>query len=422
MSKDLDFSPQGYEIKQELGQNHAGGRVTYLATQLETQQPVVIKQLQFSQLGTSWAEYDTYEREIKLLQQLNHPSIPRYIDSFDTPTGFCLVQEYKPAPSLAEDYHWTPEEVKQIAIAVLEVLVYLQRRQPPVIHRDIKPENILVDRQGNLKVYLVDFGFARIAGGDVTLSSVVKGSVGFMPPEQMFNRQLTKASDLYSLGITLICLLTGTKSSEINTLVDENYRINFKALLPKLNPQFIHWLHKMVAPNLKHRYPDAATALKALKPIDVVNDVTPLKTLLQAIQPTKAVVKLATLSLVAASSSAITYAWITSPARQLLTSGECQGCNLPNINLQDKNLNKAKLQGANLSGADLEGTNLWKANLKGANLSGANLEGANLNGALLHGANLGGANLKGANLDIKRAKRWRINLKGATMPDGSVHK
>ncbi|NEO64928.1 MAG: protein kinase, partial [Moorea sp. SIO4G2] len=284
------------------------------------------------------------------------------------------------------------------------------------------PENILVDRQGNLKVYLVDFGFARIAGGDVTLSSVVKGSVGFMPPEQMFNRQLTKASDLYSLGITLICLLTGTKSSEINTLVDENYRINFKPLLPKLNPQFIHWLHKMVAPNLKHRYPDAATALKALKPIDVVNDITPLKTLLQAIQPTKAVVKLATLSLVAASSSAITYAWITSPARQLLTSGECQGCNLPNINLQDKNLNKAKLQGANLSGADLEGTNLWKANLKGANLSGANLEGANLNGALLHGANLGGANLKGANLDIKRAKRWRINLKGATMPDGSVHK
>ena len=51
----------------------------------------------------------------------------------------------------------------------------------------------------------MDFGFARIGDGEVGVSSVVKGTLGFMPPEQIFNRQLTEASDLYGLGMTLIC-------------------------------------------------------------------------------------------------------------------------------------------------------------------------------------------------------------------------
>ncbi len=200
--------------------------------------------------------------------------IPRYLDSFETSTGFCLVQEYKKAPSLTQPRHFTPSEIKEIALAVLEVLVYLQRQQPPVIHRDIKPENILVDRSQKIKVYLVDFGFARIGGGDVAISSVVKGTLGFMPPEQMFNRQLTEASDLYSLGVTLICLLTKIPSTQIGTLIDEGYNLNFKQRLPKLNPQLVQWLEKMTALSLKNRYPNGAIALEALTSIDV-NDTKP---------------------------------------------------------------------------------------------------------------------------------------------------
>ena len=85
-----------------------------------------------------------------------------------------MVQEYKNAPSLANKRTWTPEQVKQIAILVLEIIQYLQSQIPPVIHRDLKPENILVDEQMN--VYLVDFGFARTGGGEVAVSSVVKGT------------------------------------------------------------------------------------------------------------------------------------------------------------------------------------------------------------------------------------------------------
>ncbi|MBD1931672.1 MULTISPECIES: serine/threonine protein kinase [Cyanophyceae] len=267
-----DFSTYGYKIESELGHNRAGGRVTYLARSTPPYQEevqVVIKQFQFAQSGANWADFEAYQREIQVLQSLSSPGLPQYLDSFQTPSGFCMVQEYKPAPSLASPRCWTLDEIKQIALSLLDILIYLQNQTPPVIHRDIKPENILVGIDEEIKVYLVDFGFARIGGGEVAVSSVVKGTLGFMPPEQMFNRQLTEASDLYSLGATLICLLTNTPSAKIGNLIDASYRINFKHLVPQINQHLFDWLQKMVAPDFKERYPNAAAAKAALKPIDV---------------------------------------------------------------------------------------------------------------------------------------------------------
>jgi len=261
-----DFSQHGYQISRELGYNSLGGRVTYLATKINTKKSVVIKQFQFAQLGASWEEYAAYEQEIKVLQNLDFPGIPRYLDSFQTDSGFCMVQEYKNAES-AVARTFSPPDIKQIAIATLEILVYLQAQKPPIIHRDIKPENLLIDEQ--LNVYLVDFGFARIGGGNIAASSVVKGTMGFMPPEQMFNRELTKASDLYGLGITLICLLTGTKSADVGNLIDANYGIHFRHLVPPLQQGWMNWLERMVAPRIQDRYQSAAEALAVLESLDV---------------------------------------------------------------------------------------------------------------------------------------------------------
>ncbi|HEY9623280.1 MAG TPA: serine/threonine-protein kinase [Crinalium sp.] len=257
-----DFTDHGYRIKEELGSNRAGGRVTYLAESMNTQQLVVIKQFQFARTQATWSEFDMHDQEIQVLKDLNHPGIPRYLDSFQNSDGFCMVQEYKNASPLSKSRHFSLTEIQQIAIASLKILVYLQAQTPPVIHRDIKPENILVDDQIN--VYLVDFGFARVGHGEVGVSSVVKGTLGFMPPEQIFNRQLSEASDLYSLGITLICLLTKTKSDDIGTLIDISYQIKFKHLVPKLSVQWVNWLEKMVEPRLKDRFSDAETALEAI--------------------------------------------------------------------------------------------------------------------------------------------------------------
>ncbi|NJO77126.1 MAG: serine/threonine protein kinase [Cyanobacteria bacterium RM1_2_2] len=260
-----DFSSYGYQVEKELGCNRAGGRVTYLAQANDSNLWVVIKQFQFARSSGGWESYDLYRREIEVLRGLNHPGIPRYLNSFQTEAGFCIVQEYKPAISLGISRSFSSDEICQIAKSVLEILVYLQNRIPLVIHRDIKPENILVDEQMN--VYLIDFGFARIGEGEVGISSAVKGTLGFMPPEQLFNRQLTEASDLYSLGMTLICLLTRTKSDQIGNLIDVNYQIRFKPLLPKLNFQWATWLETLVEPNLKARYPNASAALEEMPAI-----------------------------------------------------------------------------------------------------------------------------------------------------------
>ncbi|MEQ8381671.1 MAG: serine/threonine-protein kinase [Coleofasciculus sp. A1-SPW-01] len=261
------WSGNGYQVLRELGHNHLGGRVTYLALQLNTQKPVVIKQFQFAALDASWAEFESVEQEVTMLRGLNHPHIPRYLDSFHTPDGFCMVQSYIQGQSLATPRRWTPKKIKHVALAVLQILVDLQSQTPPIIHRDIKPENILLNEQFN--VYLVDFGFARTGGGDVAASSVVKGTMGFMPPEQLFNRQLSTASDLYGLGVTLICLLTGTKSADIGNLMDANYHIHFQHLVPPMQRGWLNWLEKMVAPQVADRYQNAADALAALRPINV---------------------------------------------------------------------------------------------------------------------------------------------------------
>ncbi|MEB3181101.1 MAG: protein kinase [Nostocaceae cyanobacterium] len=273
MSKLPDFSAQGYQVVRILGHNASSGRVVTLAEQLSSPscdskafqgKQVVIKQFHFP-TALGWTGFKAIEREIQVLGGLNHPGIPRYLGSFETEDGYCIVQEYKNAQPLSVRRSFDADQVKAIAIQILEILVYLQSRIPVIIHRDIKPENILVDDQ--LNVYLIDFGFARVGGGEVSLSSVAAGTFGFMAPEQLYNRVLTPATDLYGLGATLICLLTNTKSTDIDKLIDEDNKISFQHLLPKLSDRFLDWLSKLVAPKPLDRFDSAETALKALKSV-----------------------------------------------------------------------------------------------------------------------------------------------------------
>lgn len=229
-----------------------------MATHLKTKRRVVLKQFQFAK-SSEWTGYDALLQEGQVLKSLKHPGIPRYLGAFKSHDGFCMVQEYKRAKSLAEPRSFSPDAIRQIAVACLEILIYLQSQIPPIIHRDFKPANILVS--DNLKVYLVDFGFARIGDGEIGMSSVVKGTLGFMPPEQIFNRQLTEASDLYGLGMTLICLLTNTPAHQVGELVDVTYKVDFTQLKADLSPQWIAWLTKMVEPRLSERFKNASVAL-----------------------------------------------------------------------------------------------------------------------------------------------------------------
>ncbi|MEM8719670.1 MAG: serine/threonine-protein kinase [Cyanobacteria bacterium P01_G01_bin.39] len=266
MSDYPDLSRYGYSIEQELGRNREGGRITWKAVNIETQQIVVIKQFCFAQANSSWSGYKAHRQEIEVLQQLDHPYIPQYLASLETDNGFCLIQKYIAASDCTHYRQLSWDKVKQIALNVLDILIYLQQQTPPILHHDIKPENILLDEV--LNTYLIDFGFSRLENYENAASSLFKGTPGFIAPEQILKPTL--ASDIYSLGVTLVYLLTNKDLTDISATAstDDPYQLNLDLLLPDIAPQFLGWLKKMTNAKLSQRFPDALAAKQALVELD----------------------------------------------------------------------------------------------------------------------------------------------------------
>ena len=266
MSVYPDLSRYGYIIEQELGRNREGGRITWKAVSIETQQTVVIKQFCFAQANSSWSGYKAHRQEIEVLQQLDHPYIPRYLASLETDNGFYLIQKYIAASDCTRYRQLSWDKVKQIALNILDILIYLQQQTPPILHQDIKPENILLDEA--LHTYLIDFGFSRLENHEISSSSWFKGTPGFIAPEQIIKPTL--ASDIYSLGGTLVYLLTNKDLADISATAstDDPYQLNLDLLLPDIAPQFLEWLKKMTNAKLSQRFPDALSAKQALIELD----------------------------------------------------------------------------------------------------------------------------------------------------------
>jgi serine/threonine protein kinase len=260
---------QRYQIDRQLGQKT--GRRTFLAQDLQTQEAVVIKLLIFNS-EFIWDDLKLFEREAGTLKNLQHPSIPQYRDyfEFDLPTlkGFALVQNYIPAPSLEEAFQkgrrFTEAEMKELAHALLDILEYLHQKQPPVIHRDIKPSNILItDRTAHSigTVYLVDFGSVQNVSARDGGTMTVVGTYGYMPFEQ-FGGQTVPASDLYSLGATLVYLIEGIHPAQ---LPQQDGRMQLPP--SQLSPAWQRWLKQMVEPNLQRRFSNVPMARQALNGI-----------------------------------------------------------------------------------------------------------------------------------------------------------
>jgi serine/threonine protein kinase len=256
-----------YEIQQQLGKK--AGRRTFVARDLTTGELVIIKLLSFNS-DFEWDDLKLFEREAETLKSLFHPAIPRYLDYFEVnlPTikGFALVQTYIPAQTLEQYLQsgrtFTEVEIKQIATAVLEILIYLHGLNPPVIHRDIKPSNILLgERSGNSvgQVYLIDFGSVQTVLAYEGGTRTVVGTYGYMPPEQ-FGGRTVPASDLYSLGATLICVVTGSHPAD---LPQKDLRIQFDQVV-NLSSGLTRWLMWMTEPSLDKRVSSAKAAIQAL--------------------------------------------------------------------------------------------------------------------------------------------------------------
>jgi len=148
---------------------------------------------------------------------LKHPNLPRIYKYFTDAEHWYLAMDFIEGETLEEYLNsakggYLPvEEVVEIGIQLCSVLEYLHTRQPPIIFRDVKPANVM--RAATRLLYLIDFGIARRFRPGQRRDTTVLGSPGYAPPEQYGTAQTTAQSDIYSLGATLRCLLTGTDPS-----------------------------------------------------------------------------------------------------------------------------------------------------------------------------------------------------------------
>jgi ankyrin repeat protein len=253
-----------YQLAELLGEGGSGS--TYRAIRLEDGAAVAIKILSLRHLN-DWKQLELFEREAKVLSQLNHPQIPKYLEYFhvDTPENraFYIVQQLAPGKPLTAwlqaGWRGTEAEVRDIASQLLEILQYLQQQSPPLIHRDLKPHNIIRNDDG--RVFLVDFGAVQDVYHNTLLKgSTVAGTFGYMAPEQ-FRGLAVPASDLYGVGATILYLLTHRSPAE---LPQERLKLSFRAHV-NISNHFADWLEKMLEPDTSERFSSADVALSALQ-------------------------------------------------------------------------------------------------------------------------------------------------------------
>ena len=239
---------------------------TYEAEDLTNYHRVAIKALSLQHLKDRKV-LESFEREANVLASLNHSAIPKYLDYFHagTPTNdyFYLVHELIDGESLADlvkkGWHPNEQEIKGIAIQILECLEYLHSLEPPAIHRDIKPQNII--RRWDGKVFLVNFGTVQeIYRHTFADDSTFVGTLGYIPPEQ-YNSQVKTATDIYALGATLLFLLTHKSPDEFP---QHRLKIEFRDRV-NLSAELADVLEKMLEPFIEERFESATEVLEVLK-------------------------------------------------------------------------------------------------------------------------------------------------------------
>ena len=196
-----------YKIVRKLG---AGGMAdVYLAEDQELGRRVAIKILN-DRHANDEQFVERFRREAKNAAGLSHPNIVSIFDRGQAEGTYYIAMEYLDGRSLKElitsrgpaPIHVAVDYARQI-LAALRVA-----HRQGVVHRDIKPHNVLVDSEGRIKV--TDFGIARAGPSQMTEEGSIIGTAQYLSPEQAQGAPVTPSSDLYSVGIVLYELLTGT--------------------------------------------------------------------------------------------------------------------------------------------------------------------------------------------------------------------
>ena len=261
-----------YRVIRELGKGGFGETFLAVDAHLPSEQTCVIKQLYpivSKPKQYQWVR-ERFQREAAILEALSqgNSQIPRLYAYFAEAETFYLVQEYIEGVTLTEKVEQTgvlsEREVTKIVISLLQVLDYVHSQR--IIHRDVKPDNVIL-RAGDGLPVLIDFGVVKEALETVMDSdrthSIAIGTPGYMPSEQAAGRPVY-SSDLYSLGLTAIFLLSGKPPQMIES--DPNTgELLWRKILPHLHGQLAGVIDRAIRFHPRDRFANAKEMLSALR-------------------------------------------------------------------------------------------------------------------------------------------------------------
>jgi serine/threonine protein kinase len=258
---DSDSSFGNYRIKRLIGEGGMGK--VYEAEHEFMHRPVALKVIYF-RLNADPESPKRFFQEIRALAKLNHPNIVTIYDAGHIRQRYYFCMELITGASVKsiveEKGKLSEKKALKIIRAVAVALSYAHKNK--VIHRDIKPDNILIDSSGSVK--LTDFGLVMHHDSDhltLTREGVMVGTVYFASPEQVEGkRDIDGRSDIFSLGVTLYYMLTGsmvytgkTFQEVLGQLVNGYWR-SPKIFTPAISRRTVKLLRKMMARSVSKRF------------------------------------------------------------------------------------------------------------------------------------------------------------------------